>query len=108
MSKVQNGPILNYKDMYKISRMRILGHTWKDIKAAMPHKNIYEKYVRLAYIMNHVTSNGQNCTECGAKRDISIYTYKGTDEEEARYLRTERFKELEDFKEFMARLEEED
>ena len=51
MSKVQNGPLLNYKDMYKISRMRVLGHTWKDIKAAMPHKNIYEKYVRLAYIM---------------------------------------------------------
>ena len=46
MSKVQNGPVLNYKDMYKISRMRVLGHTWKDIKAAMPHKNIYEKYVR--------------------------------------------------------------
>ena len=101
MSGVQNGPILNYKDMYKISRMRVLGHTWKDIKAAMPHKNIYEKYVKLAFIMNHVTSEGQECSECGAKRKINTY-------EETRYFRTKRFEEFEDFKELMARLEEED
>jgi len=105
MSIVQNGPVLNYKDIYKISRMRALGHTWKDIKAAMPHKNIYEKYVRLARIMNHVTSEGQECSECGAKRKIN--TYKGTGED-SRYVRAKLFEEFEDFKGLMARLEEEE
>ena len=56
---------LSSKEIWTVCSMRMRGCTWKEVKEAIPEKNIYQKFKRLERIVSHISTHGTVCTECG-------------------------------------------
>ena len=46
---------LSSKELHKICHMRLQGKPWREIKEAIPHKNVYEQFKRLSMMMVYVS-----------------------------------------------------
>ena len=46
---------LSSKELHKICHMRLQGKPWREIKEAIPHKNVYQQFKRLSMMMVYVS-----------------------------------------------------
>ncbi len=64
--------------------MRLQGKPWREIKEAIPHKNVYQKFKRLSRMMVYVNGEGHECKNCHHVHDIKVAprkTYKEIEED---------------------------
>ena len=77
---------LSSKELHKICYMRLHGKPWREIKEAIPHKNVYEKFKRLSRIIISVNNQGFECRNCYHVHDIKVTPCIMTDEWAKKYL----------------------
>ena len=46
---------LSSKELHKVCHMRLQGKPWREIKEAIPHKNVYQQFKRLSMMMIYVS-----------------------------------------------------
>ena len=74
---------LSSKELHKICHMRLQGKPWREIKEAIPYKNVYQQFKRLSMMIVHVSSEGHRCKSCGHVHAIKVTPRKNWREIEA-------------------------
>ena len=69
------GMSLSSEEIWTVCDMRMRGCTWKEVREAIPNKNIYQKFKRLEHIVSHISNHGKVCNECGHTYN-SITSYR--------------------------------
>jgi hypothetical protein len=66
---------LSSTEIWTVCSMRMRGCTWKEVREAIPKKNIYQKFKRLENIVSHISNHGKVCNKCGHTYN-SITSYR--------------------------------
>jgi len=74
---------LSSKELHKICHMRLQGKPWREIKEAIPHKNVYQQFKRLSMMIVLVNGEGHKCESCGHVHVIKVTPRKNWREIEA-------------------------
>ena len=73
---------LSSKEIWAVCDMRMRGCTWKEVKEAIPKKNIYQAFKQLERIVSHISTHDTVCAECGHLYNSITHHLRHTDKYE--------------------------